>query len=45
MEQFSRAASAMVADGGQPDMQAVLVLAAQHGIDLLGPIPQLAVDA
>ena len=45
MEQFSRAASAMVADGGQPDMQAVLALAAQHGIELLGPVPEPATTA
>jgi mannose-6-phosphate isomerase-like protein (cupin superfamily) len=39
MEQFSRAAAAMAADGGPPDMQAVLAVAAEHGIELLGPVP------
>jgi hypothetical protein len=38
MEGFSRAAAALAANG-TPSMQAVLAIAAQNGIELLGPIP------
>src|SRR5215475_11264945 len=38
MEGFMRAAAAL-ADGGNPGMDAVLAIAAQHGIELLGPVP------
>jgi mannose-6-phosphate isomerase-like protein (cupin superfamily) len=38
MEGFSRAVAAVAADG-DPSMDAVLSIAAQHGIELLGPIP------
>ncbi len=38
MEGFVRAAAALAADGS-PSMDAVLAIAAQHGIELLGPIP------
>jgi hypothetical protein len=39
MERFSRAVAAMAAGGGSPDLQAVPAVAAQHGIELLGPVP------
>jgi mannose-6-phosphate isomerase-like protein (cupin superfamily) len=42
MEGFSRAVAAAAAEG-DPSMEAVLSIAAQHGIELLGPIPDLAV--
>lgn len=38
MEGFTRAAAALAADG-QPSMDAVLAIAAEHGIELLGPVP------
>lgn len=38
MEGFSRAAAALGADGS-PSMEAVLGIAQQHGIELLGPVP------
>jgi mannose-6-phosphate isomerase-like protein (cupin superfamily) len=38
MENFARAAAALAAEG-EPDMDQVLGIAAQHGIVLLGPIP------
>jgi mannose-6-phosphate isomerase-like protein (cupin superfamily) len=38
MENFSRAVAALAA-GGSPSMDAVLTIAAQHGIELLGPVP------
>jgi oxalate decarboxylase/phosphoglucose isomerase-like protein (cupin superfamily) len=38
MEGFTRAAAAL-AVAGEPSMDAVLAIAAHHGIDLLGPIP------
>jgi len=38
MEGFTRAAAAL-AGAGEPSMDAVLAMAAHHGIDLLGPIP------
>ena len=38
MEKFSRAAAALAA-AEQRDMSAVLELAEQHGIEMLGPIP------
>jgi mannose-6-phosphate isomerase-like protein (cupin superfamily) len=40
MERFVRAAAAQ-AGAGSPDMAAVLRLATQHGIELLGPIPSV----
>jgi len=45
MEGFSRAvaAAAAAAEGG-PSMDAVLGIAAQHGIEMLGPIPDLVDD-
>ncbi len=39
MEGFSRAAAALAADRA-PSMDDVLAIAAQHGIELLGPIPE-----
>jgi len=38
MEGFTRAAAAL-AGAGEPSIDAVLAIAARHGIDLLGPIP------
>ncbi|WP_421742250.1 cupin domain-containing protein [Cellulomonas sp.] len=38
MEGFSRAAAAL-ATNGSPSMEAVLAIAAEHGIELLGPVP------
>jgi hypothetical protein len=38
MEGFLRAGAALAAQG-DPSMDAVLTIAAQHGIELLGPIP------
>lgn len=38
MEGFSRAAAALAA-AGEPSMDAVLAIAEEHGIDLLGPVP------
>jgi hypothetical protein len=38
MEGFLRAGAALAASGN-PGMEAVLAIAAQHGIELLGPIP------
>ena len=38
MEGFTRAAAALAADGA-PTMEAVLEVAAEHGIELLGPVP------
>ena len=38
MEQFTRAAAALAAKG-DADMAAVLRLADQHGIEMLGPVP------
>jgi hypothetical protein len=38
MEGFLRAGAALAADGNA-DMEAVLAVAAQHGIELLGPVP------
>jgi mannose-6-phosphate isomerase-like protein (cupin superfamily) len=42
MEGFSRAAAAL-ADGGPPAMADVLRVAVQHGIELLGPVPEQVV--
>jgi mannose-6-phosphate isomerase-like protein (cupin superfamily) len=42
MENFSRAAAALAADGdGDPTMEDVLAIAAEHGIELLGPVREL----
>lgn len=41
MEGFSRAAAAMAAQGS-PSIEAVLALAQQHGIEMLGPVPATA---
>jgi oxalate decarboxylase/phosphoglucose isomerase-like protein (cupin superfamily) len=41
MEAFLRAAGKLAADG-PPDMQAVLALAARHGIEMAGPVPAAA---
>jgi mannose-6-phosphate isomerase-like protein (cupin superfamily) len=38
MEYFSRAAAELAASG-EPGMDAVLAIAEQHGVELLGPIP------
>ncbi|WP_210767641.1 cupin domain-containing protein [Cellulomonas humilata] len=38
MEGFSRAAAALAAQGS-PSMEDVLAIAAEHGIELLGPVP------
>lgn len=43
MEGFSRAAARLASDGS-PSMDAVLAVATQHGIELLGPIPDLGED-
>jgi hypothetical protein len=40
MENFSRAVAALAASGN-PSMEAVLTVAAQQGIELLGPIPDV----
>lgn len=40
MEMFSRAAADLAAQG-DPSMDAVLAIAEQHGIELLGPVPTL----
>jgi hypothetical protein len=39
MEHFTRAAVALAADG-EPSIDDVLAVAEQHGIEMLGPIPQ-----
>jgi oxalate decarboxylase/phosphoglucose isomerase-like protein (cupin superfamily) len=39
MEGFLRAAGALTADG-PPDMERVLALAARHGIEITGPLPE-----
>jgi mannose-6-phosphate isomerase-like protein (cupin superfamily) len=39
MEGFSRAAAALAASG-QPSMSAMLEIAEEHGIELLGPVPE-----
>ena len=39
MEGFTRAAAALAADGA-PSMDRVLALAEEHGIEILGPIPE-----
>ena len=41
MEGFSRAAAAMAIEGS-PSMEAVLNLAEEHGIEMLGPVPSAA---
>lgn len=41
MEGFSRPAAALAANGS-PSMEAVLSIAAEHGIELLGPVPKMA---
>ncbi len=41
MENFSRAAAALAADGSV-SMEAVLAIAQRHGIELLGEIPALS---
>ena len=38
MEGFTRAAAAL-GTNGTPDMDAVLAVAAEHGVELLGPVP------
>lgn len=43
MENFSRAAAALAADGNT-GMDAVLGIAARHGIELLGPVPASALS-
>jgi mannose-6-phosphate isomerase-like protein (cupin superfamily) len=40
MEDFCRAVAALAAEG-DPGMAAVLSVAARHGIELLGPVPQV----
>jgi len=40
MEGFSRAVAAAAAEGN-PSMEDVLSIATQHGIEMLGPIPDL----
>jgi mannose-6-phosphate isomerase-like protein (cupin superfamily) len=42
MEDFCRAATARAA-GGAPSMDAVMAIAARHGIEMLGPVPQVTV--
>lgn len=41
MENFCRAVTALAAER-DPDMAAVLTIAARHGITLLGPVPRVA---
>jgi mannose-6-phosphate isomerase-like protein (cupin superfamily) len=41
MEGFLRAGAALAA-GGDSGMDAVLAIAAQHGVELLGPIPDVS---
>jgi mannose-6-phosphate isomerase-like protein (cupin superfamily) len=41
MEQFARAAAAAATRHGPPDMARVLQIAADSGIELLGPIPEV----
>ena len=41
MENFSYAAAALAAEGS-PSMEDVLAIAARHGIELLGPIPEFS---
>jgi mannose-6-phosphate isomerase-like protein (cupin superfamily) len=43
MEGFCRGAAALATDGS-PSMDAVLAIAAQHGIELLGPVPDVPPD-
>jgi hypothetical protein len=38
MEGFLRAGAALAAEG-DPGMDAVLAIAAQHGIEIIGPVP------
>ncbi|PWN02710.1 cupin domain-containing protein [Nocardioides silvaticus] len=40
MEGFTRAAAALAA-AGEPSMEAVLAIADEHGIEMLGPVPDL----
>jgi mannose-6-phosphate isomerase-like protein (cupin superfamily) len=40
MEGFSRAAAAL-AENGSPSIEAVLALATENGVEMLGPIPEL----
>jgi len=40
MESFTRAAAALAAEGDR-SMEAVLGIAAEHGVELLGPVPEL----
>jgi mannose-6-phosphate isomerase-like protein (cupin superfamily) len=44
MERFSRAAAALAAQG-EPTMDAVLAIAERHGIELLGPVPEVSSGA
>ncbi|WP_228806603.1 hypothetical protein, partial [Nocardia cyriacigeorgica] len=39
MERFTRAAAALAAGSEQPDLDQVLALAHEHGIEMLGPVP------
>ncbi len=39
MEGFTRAAAALAAEG-DPSMEAVLRIAGEHGVELLGPVPE-----
>ena len=39
MEGFSRAAAALAASG-EPSMSAVLEIAEEYGIEMLGPVPE-----
>lgn len=39
MENFTRAAAALAVEGA-PTIEAVLTVAAQHGIEMLGPVPE-----
>jgi mannose-6-phosphate isomerase-like protein (cupin superfamily) len=43
MEGFTRAA-AVLAAAGEPSMEAVLAIAEEHGIEMLGPVPALVDD-
>jgi mannose-6-phosphate isomerase-like protein (cupin superfamily) len=41
MEGFLRAGAALAAEG-EPGMDAVLAIAAQHGIEIIGPVPAIS---
>jgi hypothetical protein len=44
MENFHKGVAALAAGVESPDMQAVLAIATENGIEMLGPIPEHVVD-